>query len=430
MGLIRAARGAVGGVLADQWKDFFYCEAIPADVLVVKGQRRIDPRSANRHGNDNIIAGGSVIAVADGQAMLIADQGQIVEFCAEPGEFIFDTSTEPSVFNGPLGAGIRDTFRNIGKRFAFGGQPGKDQRVYYFNLKEITENKYGTPTPIPFRIVDNNIGLDIDISIRCNGKYSYRITDPLLFYTNVCGNVTQSYLRAQLDGQLKSELLTKLQPAFAKISEMGIRYSALPGHTMEVADALNDLLSEKWSRLRGLTISSFNIKSVSASPEDEQLIKDLQRSAVMRNADMAGAALVSAQADAMRSAAENQGGAMMGFMGMNAAMNAGSNAGGFYQMADQQRAAAPQPQQAAMNAQTQNGWTCACRAVNTGRFCAECGSPQPKPASAWRCACNMENTGNFCQGCGAGRPTSDTWVCPCGAQNKGRFCAECGTPKA
>jgi len=423
MGLIRAAAGSIGGVLADQWKEFFYCEAISTDVLVVKGQSRVDPRSANRKGSDNIISNGSVIAVADGQAMLIVEQGQIVEFCAEPGEFVYDESTEPSIFHGPLGESIKETFKNIGKRFTFGGQPGKDQRVYYFNLKEITDNKYGTPAPIPFRVVDNNIGLDIDISIRCNGKYSYRIIDPLLFYANVCGNVAQAYRRAELDGLLKAELLTKLQPAFARVSEMGIRYSALPGHTLEIANALNELLSEKWSKLRGLSIASFNIKSVTASPEDEQLIKDLQRKAVMRNADMAGATLVTAQADAMRNAADNPGGAMMGFLGMNAAMQAGSNAGGFFQMADQQRAAAPQPEAAA------NGWTCACGAVNTGRFCSECGTPQPAPANAWTCACNAVNTGNFCSECGTGRPAAGTWACSCGAENTGRFCSECGKPR-
>jgi len=367
--------------------------------------------------------------------MLIADQGQVVEFCAEPGEFIFDMSTEPSIFNGPLGAGIIDTFKNIGKRFTFGGQPGKDQRIYYFNLKEITENKFGTPAPIPFRVVDNNIGLDIDISIRCNGKYSYRITDPLLFYTNVCGNVMHSYMRAQLDGQLKSELLTKLQPAFSQVSDMGIRYSALPGHTLEISSALNELLSEKWSRLRGLSISSFSIKSVSASPEDEQLIKDLQRNAVMRNAEMAGATLVTAQADAMRNAAENQGGAMMGFMGMNAAMNAGSNASGFFQMAQQQRATAPPPQppqsvSPQINPQ-QNGWVCTCNTVNSGRFCSDCGTPQPQQADTWICSCSTENRGNFCQECGNSRPVpvSDLWTCSCGVSNRGRFCADCGAPR-
>jgi len=437
MGLIRAAAGAVSGVLADQWKEFFYCEAISTDVLVVKGQQRIDPKSANKRGSDNIISNGSVVAVADGQAMMIVEQGQIVEFCAEPGEFIFDSGTEPSIFHGPLGENIKATFSNVGKRFTFGGQPGKDQRVYYFNLREITGNKYGTPQPIPFRVVDQNIGLDIDISIRCHGKYSYRLTDPLLFYTNVSGNVAEAYRRTEIDPQLKSELLTALQPAFAQISMQGVRYSALPGHTTEVAASLNEILCDKWSKLRGISIATFNISSVTASPEDEQLIKELQRKAVMRNPGMAGAALVSAQADAMRGAATNEGsmGAMMGFMGMNAAMNAGGNAnpGAFFQMDEQQRQQQqPQVSQQAP-APASGGWTCACNAVNTGRFCSECGTPQPAPpapADAWTCACNAQNTGRFCSECGTPKPESNDWTCECGHTNTGRFCAECGKPRA
>ncbi|MCL2828751.1 MAG: SPFH domain-containing protein [Oscillospiraceae bacterium] len=421
MGLIRAAKGAVGSVLADQWKEFFYCEAIPTDILVIKGKQRINSGSANTGGTDNIISDGSVVAVADGQAMAIVEQGQVVEFSAEPGEFIYDTGTEPSVFHGSLGESLLATFSNVGKRFTFGGQPGKDQRVYYFNLREITGNKYGTPQPIPFRVVDENIGLDIDISIRCHGQYSYRLTDPLLFYANVSGNVAQTYRRDEIDTILRSELLTALQPAFAQISAMGVRYSALPGHTAEMAAALNEQLCEKWSNLRGISIASFNIKSVTASPEDEQLIKELQRKAVMRNSDMAGATLVTAQADAMRGAAANEGGAMMGFLGMNAAMNTGgANAGQFFQMGEQQRQAQANPSAPTIS----SSWACACGETNTGRFCSECGTPQPV-SNTWPCPCGQANTGKFCSECGTPRPAGG-WTCACGVANTGRFCSECG----
>ncbi len=247
MGLIRAGAGALGGVLADQWKEFFYCDALPKDVMAVKGQKRTSSRSSNTRGNDNIISNGSGIAVADGQCMIIVEQGKIVEVCAEPGEFTYDTSTEPSIFTGKLGDSIKQTFKTIGKRFTYGGDTAKDQRIYYFNTKELTDNKFGTPNPVPFRVVDRNIGLDIDISVRCNGVYSYRISDPLLFYTHVCGNVEQAYTRDEIDSQLKTEFLNALQPAFAKISEMGIRYSALPGHTMELSDAMNEVRTSKWS---------------------------------------------------------------------------------------------------------------------------------------------------------------------------------------
>ena len=326
MGLIKAAMGAAGGVLADQWKEYFYCEAISENVIAVKGQHRVSGRSSNYKGSENIISNGSVVAVADGQCMIIVDQGKVTELCAEPGEFVYNSSTEPSIFSGELGTSILDTFKNIGKRFTFGGEPPKDQRVYYFNTKELIGNKYGTPSPVPFRVVDQRAGIDIDIAIRCFGEYSYRICDPILFYTNVCGNVSEDYTRDRLDSQLKTELLTALQPAFAKISDMGIRYSALPGHTMELAEALNEVLSGKWRDLRGLEIVSFGVSSVKASEEDEQMIKELQRNAAFMDPTRAAAHLVGAQASAMQSAAANQGsGSAMAFMGMNMAGQMGGD---------------------------------------------------------------------------------------------------------
>ena len=269
MGLIKAAMGAAGGVLADQWKEYFYCEAIPPDVLAVKGKKKVTGRSSNTKGDDNIITNGSLIAIADGQCMLIVEQGKVVDVCAEPGEYTYDMSTEPSIFSGDLGESVKNVFQNIGKRFTFGGEAPKDQRVYYFNTKELTGNKYGTPSPVPFRVVDQRAGIDIDIGIRCFGEYSIRLKNPLLFYTNVCGNVSEDYKTENIAGQMKTELLTALQPAFAKISEMGIRYSALPGHTLELADALNEQLSSKWRDLRGMEIVSFGVSSVKANEEDE-----------------------------------------------------------------------------------------------------------------------------------------------------------------
>ena len=306
MGLIHAALGTASGILSEQWKEYFYCEALSGDVLAVRGKKRISGRSGNV--DDNIISSGSVIAVADGQCMLIVEQGKIVDVCAEPGEYTYDASTEPSIFAGEFAESISAVFAKLCKRFTFGGEPPKDQRVYYFNTKELIGNKYGTPSPVPFRVVDKNVGLDVDISIRCFGEYSYRVTNPVLFYTNVCGNVEVEYDRSEIDGQLKTELLTALQPAFAKISEMGIRYSALPGHTLELADALNNVLSKKWGQLRGVEIVSFGVSSVKASDEDEQMIKELQRNAAFRNPNMAAAHLVGAQAAAMQSAAANEGG--------------------------------------------------------------------------------------------------------------------------
>ena len=318
---------------------------------------------------------------------------------------------------------LKELLKEAFDRFSFGGQMGKDQRVYYFNTKEIIGNKYGTPGAVPFRVVDNNIGLDIDVSIRCFGEYSYRITNPILFYTNVCGNVEGDYTRDKIDSQLKSELLTALQPAFAKISEMGIRYSALPGHTMELSEALNEVLSSKWVNLRGVEVVSFGVNSVKASEEDEAMIKELQRNAVFRNANMAAAHMVGSQAQAMQDAAKNMAGAFTGFMGMNMAQGGnGVNAAQLFQMGQQQ--IAQQPAQPAAN-----GWKCACGATATGKFCPECGSKKPEPQAGWKCACGATATGKFCPECGAKKPAEEGWTCACGAVNKGKFCAECGAKR-
>ena len=425
MGLLKAITGATGGVLADQWKEYFYCDSMSADTLAVKGKKRVSGRSSNTKATENIISSGSVIAVADGQCMIIVDQGKVVELCAEPGEFIYDASTEPTIMAGNLSSNIPEVFKSIGKRFTFGGEAPKDQRIYYINTKEIVGNKYGTPSPVPFRVVDQNIGLDVDISIRCFGEYSYRITNPILFYTNVCGNVASEYERSQIDGQLKTELLTALQPCFARISSMGIRYSALPGHTAEMADAMNAVLSEKWAQLRGVEIVSMGVSSVKASDEDEAMIKELQRSAVYRNTNMAAAKMVDAQAEAMKAAASNAGGAMMGFMGMNMAQQAGGlNANQLFQMGQQQAVAPETP--------SKKSWKCGCGYTVIGNFCPECGAKKPE-ASGWTCSCGSVNKGKFCSNCGAKKPAAaPLYKCDkCGwepedPKNPPKFCPECG----
>ena len=432
MGLIQAALGSAGGILADQWKEYFYCEALPENILVVKGKKKVTGRSSNTKGDDNIITNGSIIAVADGQCMIIVEQGKVVDLCAEPGEYTYDMSTEPSIFDGgKLSANLKAVFANLGKRFTFGGEAPKDQRVYYFNTKEILGNKYGTPSPVPFRVVDQRAGIDIDISIRCFGEYSYHVCDPILFYTNVCGNVESDYTRDKLDSQLKTELLTALQPAFAKISEQGIRYSALPGHTMELADALNEVLSAKWRQLRGIEIVSMGVSSVTANEDDEAMLKELQKNAAFRDPTLAGANFMGAQMQAMKDAANNAGGAAVGFMGYNMAQNAGGgfNPATLYAMGQQQ------PQQPA--APAADGWTCpTCGTVSTGKFCGNCGTAKPVPAEGWTCpTCGKVNKGKFCGECGTRKPAgTPKYKCDkCGWEpedpaNPPKFCPECGDP--
>lgn len=434
MGLIKAGMGALGGTFADQWKEFFYCEAMDKEVMVTKGQKRVSGRSSNTKGNDNIISNGSGIAVADGQCMIIVEQGKVVEVCAEPGEFTYDTSTEPSIFSGDLSDSIKETFKTVGKRFTFGGDTGKDQRIYYFNTKELLDNKFGTPNPVPFRVVDSKIGLDVDVSIRCSGVYSYRIADPLLFYTRVCGNVTEAYTRDELDSQLKTEFISALQPAFAKLSDLELRPNQIVAHNTDLENAMNEALSVKWGELRGLEVVSIALGSVTLPPEDAEMIKQLQRTAVLQNPNMAGATLVGAQADAMKTAAGNSAGAMTGFMGMGMAMNAGGgmNAQNLYAMGQQQQAARQQQMEPPRDFDGMERWKCSCGAIVAGKFCPECGAKKPEPvqAGAWKCKCGATATGKFCPECGSPKPAdTDGWTCSCGTVNKGKFCQNCGAKK-
>ena len=449
MGLIRAAISAVGGTMADQWKEFFICESRDADVLAVKGQKRIGSRSANKKGSDNLITSGSGIAVADGQCALIVEQGKIVEVCAEPGEYTYDASTEPTIFSGNLGSSLDQVFDVIGKRFTYGGDTGKDQRIYYINTKELIDNKFGTPNPVPFRVVDRNIGLDVDVSVRCSGVYSYRISNPLLFYANVCGNIEQEYRREELDHQLKTEFISALQPAFAKISDLEIRPNALPGHVTELCDAMNEALTGKWANTRGITVVSVAIGTIDLPKEDAEMIKQAQKTAILRDPMMAAATLTEAQAGAMKTAAGNSAGAMTGFMGMGmAAQNGGMNAQNLYQMgAEMAQNNAGQNQQNVssqphMTAPGKGGekeaagkWTCACGAVNEKewKFCQECGKERPQ--EGWICSCGAENKGKFCTECGKPRPKgTPVYQCDkCGwkpedPKNPPKFCPECGDP--
>ena len=416
MGLIKAGLGALGGTLADQWKEFFSCDAISNDILMVKGRKNVSSRSSNTKGSDNVISNGSGIVVADGQCMIIVEQGKVVEVCAEPGQFTYDASSEPSVFAGNLGQSILDTFKVIGKRFTYGGDAAKDQRVYYFNTKEILDNKFGTPTPIAFRVVDSRIGFDVDVSLRCNGVYTFRLTDPLKFYTKLGGNVTEAYSKEMLRETMKSEFLSALGPAMARLSELELRPNQIPAHTDELERYLNEELKGEWGE-RGIGDVKVALNPPTLTEEDQELLKTAQKTAMYRDPTMAGATLVGAQADAMRAAAANEGGAMAGFMGMNMAMGAGANAQGFYGMTPKQESGG------------ESGWRCACGHMASGKFCPECGARKPEEKDgSWKCACGHVASGKFCPECGAKKPEAG-WRCKCGAQNSGKFCPECGAKK-
>jgi len=431
MGLIKAGIGALGGVLADQWKEFFYCEAMDMDTLVIKGSKRVSGRSSNTKGSDNIISNGSGIAVADGQCMIIVEQGKVVEVCAEPGEYTYDTSTEPSIFAGSFGESLKNTFKAIGKRFTYGGDTGKDQRVYYFNTKEIMGNKFGTPSPIIFEVMNKRIGFSRTVNVRCNGVYSYIITNPLLFYTKVCGNVEQAFTRDRIDEQMKTEFVSALQPAFGALAEMELRPAQLPAKVNELKKAMNDALQYEWVESRGISVEKIALNPITLNPEDMKKIQEMEDSmSYGSNAAMMAGRMTTATANAMETAAGNSAGAMTGFMGMGmagGAMGGGFNAAqNFYQMGQQQQ----QQAASAPAVPAADGWKCACGATATGKFCPECGAkkPEPQAAGGWKCSCGATATGKFCPECGAKKP-EDGWRCDCGTVNKGKFCSECGAKK-
>ncbi|MBO5667308.1 MAG: SPFH domain-containing protein [Firmicutes bacterium] len=398
MGLIKAITGAAGGVLADQWKEYFYCEAMDANVLVTKGKKKVSKRSSNKKGDENIITNGSIIAVADGQCMIIVDQGKVVDLCAEPGEYTYDQSTEPSIFSGSLGQSIIDTFKTIGKRFTYGGDTGKDQRIYYFNTKEILDNKFGTPNPIMFRVVNKEIGFSRTVQVKCNGIYSYVISDPLKFYTRLCGNVSGDFTRDKIDSQLKTEFIDALQPALGILSETGIRPDQRPAKAKELKAAMNSELYSTWADERGISIETIALNPITLTAEDMKKINELEDAVAMgSNPFMMAGRMADASANAMEAAANNSAGAMTGFMGLGMATNA--MGGGGFNAAQQFYNAGVQQQQQQAQAQAQ--------------------------ANAWKCACGAEVTGNFCPNCGAKKPEAE-WTCTCGTVNQGKFCSNCG----
>ena len=416
MGLIKAAIKSVGGVFADQWKEYFTCDALSSDELVKKGEKHNSKRSVNTKGSDNVISNGSGIVVADGQCMMIVDSGKIVEFSAEPGEYTYDSSSEPSVFYGGFGKGLLDSFKAMGRRIGYGADEARDQRVYYFNTKEILDNKFGTPNPVPFRLVDKRIDLDIDVSVRCAGVYSYRISDPMKFYKSIAGNLSGTFYRSSLDSQLKSEFISSLQPAFGRLSQMGMRPNEIVTHTTELEEALNNVLSDKWGENRGLEVATVAIATLTIPEEDQELIKNAQMSVVYSDASRAAGLFVSSQAEAMKKAAENKNGAYAGFMGMN--MAGGADTSSLFKMAQEKKG----------KEENEDFWTCSCGAKNKGKFCTECGA-QRRTLSSWVCSCGAVNTGKFCSECGKKRPEAKK--CPsCGWSAKEgenpKFCPECG----
>ncbi len=445
MGLIQAAKDALGGLMADQWREYFYCTSLDSNTLMKKGEKRVTQgRNSNTKGNDNIISNGSIVSVNEGQCMIIVDQGAITEFCAVAGEFVYDTSTEPSLLYGSLGENVKKSFAQFGRRFTFGGNTAKDQRVYYINVKEIMNNLYGTPNPIPFHFVAANTGFELETTVKCNGQYTFKIVDPILFYKNVVGNVEDDYDKNEtLTGMMKAELLTKLPMALSQIAGQGVLPYQVPMHMEEITNYLKGSLSQQWTETRGITVVSMTMAAPIVPKEDLDKINKWNDTAVLTNANMAAAR----QTEAYTRALENMGNGggkddsasamngAMGMMGMAMMQNMMNNGmGGMFGVPQPGQAQQPQMKPASTVAEGAIlGWTCSCgKTDNRGKFCQECGLPKPA-LDGWTCSCGHVNQGKFCVECGRKKPEgAPLYRCDkCGWEpedptNPPKFCPECG----
>lgn len=416
MGLIRAAFSAASGVAADQWKEYFSADSMSNDELVVKG---IKKTKGNNKGGEDIISNGSVISVSEGQVALIVEDGKIVEFCAEPGRFIWDSSSEPSMFCGGFFKGLIDSFKKVGERFTFAGDRAKTQRVYYVNVKEITDNKFGTTSPMVYDDRYYNTAL----YIRYFGQFSFKISDPIVFFTQISGNVSEKYNRDALMSMCKDEFMTALDQALASLSADNVKFSQIPMKQREIANYMADTLDDEWKQRRGIEIVSVAIAKVTPDEKSRERIEQFDTNVMHSAPNAMAGGLAYAQMQAMQKAAENKAGAMTGFMGlgmMNGVQGSMSASQGTL-LNTAQQLSKDKDTAKAENA----GWKCSCGATNYGNFCTECGGKKPS-ATEWKCRCGAVNSGRFCSNCGEKR--SDGYQCKCGykSQREFKFCPECG----
>lgn len=418
MGLIKAAAGAIGGSLADSWLEFIEADNMGETTAMVRGAQVTDKRSSNKRGTANYVSNGSKIVVGQNQMMLLVDGGRIADYCADPGYYEVLFSSAPSMFNGELKDSLKDTFN----RFKFGGQPSSKQEVYFINLQEIKNIKFGTRNPLNYFDSFYNA----ELFLRCHGTYSIKITDPIKFFQEACPRNASRVDLNEIGEQYLMEFTQALQTSIAKMSVDGKRISHLNAEADDLSKYLSTALDDKWKELRGMEICSVAIASISYDEESKKLINMRNQGAMLSDPGVREGYVQGSVARGLEAAGSNKAGAGQAFMAMGMGMQGG---GSFMQSASATNAQQMQARAAAQqNVAAAGGWTCSCGQQNTGKFCQGCGAPKPAPASSWTCSCGQQNTGNFCQGCGSKKPSAD-WTCSCGETNTGKFCQGCGKPR-
>lgn len=422
MGIIKAAMGAVGGGLADQWLEVIEPDDMGGNTVFTSGVkvRRGDPRNQNTKGTADTVSNGSVIHVSPNQFMLLVDGGKIIDYTAEPGYYTVDNTAMPSLFSGSFGDAIKESFNRI----RFGGVTPTAQKVFYINLQEIKGIKFGTRNPINY--FDNFY--NAELFLRAHGTYSIKVKEPIKFFAEAIPRNASRVDIEDINEQYLSEFLDALQSAINQLSVDGVRISTVPSKSRELSRYMAEILDADWGELRGMEIVSVAIPSISYDEDSKKIIDMRNQGAILSNPDVREGYVQGAIARGMEAAGSNSNGSMAGFMGMGMGMQAG---GGFMGAASAANQAQRQSMAAAQPQQPQDGWVCSCGHQNTGKFCAECGKPKPTAAGGWVCSCGHRNTGKFCSECGKPRPASKLHCQNCGYQQAidgaaPKFCPECG----
>lgn len=400
MGLIKAAKDAIKGTFADQWKEAIRCDDMTNDILMVK-----------KTTETGVITNKSTIIVAPGQCAVIYDNGRVIDATAEDGFYTFDDSSSPSFFAGQFG----DVFKEMWQRFTFDGATAKEQAVFFFNIKEIIDNKFGTPAPIPFQDWSHpipnqmtNTITPLRVEIKCFGTYTFSIINPALFMTKLAGTAN-IYRKSQLVEQLRSEVLAVFQNVTNELgnSEHKVPVLEMPSQTDEIRQMMDEKVFDEKIRERGIKIDSFAVESVTLDEESEKKIDDYELSS---NAYMQQGKMVDAYSEAVKSAAANEAGVMNGFMGIgmmnmntgnvmgNAVANPWQNTAGSTIDLSKQEEVKEEKIEEPKQEETSNNWKCDCGADNDGKFCSNCGSAKAKLCK--KCSTKIEKGDKFCSNCG------------------------------
>ena len=387
MGLIKALTSSTSSALGDQFKEFVTCPTTENNVLIQRGY--VQHGSGNKNPSDGVITNGSAIVVPQGMAMMIIDNGAITEFSSEPGTYTYDSSSEPSIFTEGLGKGIVETIKTIGKRITYGGQTAKDQRVYYVNLLTIPGNKFGSPQPR--KITDDKYGM---IEVTFHGEYAFKVTDPALLVQNIIGvNPKDTVTYDEIVGsQLKGKFIEKISEAISKVMRLHhVSFGDILMYNSDITNEMNKVLDESWKSQYGLEITDVALADINLTEESMERVNKVDEAKIFSDVSMQSGLMANATATAMQSAAENSNGAMMGFMGMNMANQAGTTAMGAVSQPNNTETTfadsnQPTPGTLFGNNEEQKEATAGTEPVNK-MFCPNCGKESP-------------TTANFCTQCG------------------------------